>query len=96
MKPYRSMPATEPPPPPAGHSWLPFVLVLGLLGFVLAGSFMLAGIELTLAIAGVSVVLGGAAAFHYIVWGWWLSRYLREDVEADEGQTDGGAEEDRR
>jgi hypothetical protein len=80
------MPPTEPastPTPPPRNSWLPLVLVLVLLGFVLAMSFMLAGVKLTLAIAGVVVVLGGAAAFHYIVWGWWLSRYIREDVEAE-------------
>jgi len=78
------MPPTEPPRPPAPsprHSWLPLVLVLGLLCFVLAISFVLAGIELTLVIVGVVVVLAGAAAFHYIVWGWWLSRYIRDDVE---------------
>jgi hypothetical protein len=80
------MPPTKPsvpPAPPPRNSWLPLVLVLGLLAFVLAMSFMLAGIELTLAIVGIIVVLGGAAAFHYVVWGWWLSRYIREDVEAE-------------
>jgi hypothetical protein len=80
------MPPTKPsapPAPPPRNSWLPLVLVLGLLAFVLAMSFMLAGIELTLAIVGIIVVLGGAVAFHYIVWGWWLSRYLREDVEVE-------------
>jgi len=85
------MPPTEPQPPtapPSWNSWLPLVLVFGLLVFVLAVSFMLAGTVLTLVIAGVAVVLGGAAAFHYIVWGWWLSRYIHDDVEAEEKQAE--------
>jgi threonine/homoserine/homoserine lactone efflux protein len=65
------------------------MLVLGLLVLVLAASFMLAGIELTLAIAGVVVVLGGAAAFHYMVWGWWLSHFLRDEGEQEDRTSDG-------
>jgi hypothetical protein len=77
------LPPTDAKPPP-GHSWLVLGLVLVLLGFVLAASFLLVGIELTLVIAGVVAVLGGAAAFHYVVWGWWLSRFIRDDGDAQE------------
>jgi hypothetical protein len=37
-------------------------------------------------------VLAGLAAFHYVVWGWWLSNAIREDVEAEERAA---AEEER-
>ena len=26
----------------------------------------------------------GLAALHYVVWGWWLGRMIRRDVEAEE------------
>ena len=29
-------------------------------------------------------VLAPLAAFHYVVWGWWLGDVIREDVEAEE------------
>jgi hypothetical protein len=74
--------------PPAALSWLSFVLALALSGFVLAASFLLVGIELTLVIAGVVAVLGGAAAFHYVVWGWWLSRYIRDDPDPPGPESD--------
>jgi Flp pilus assembly protein TadB len=51
---------------------------------ILVGLFFI-----TLGAVGPIVVIGGGvfalAAFHYIVWGWWLSRYIRDEV----------AEEDR-
>jgi hypothetical protein len=39
-----------------------------------------------LAIAAVLVFgLGGVIAlFHYVIWGWWLARTIREEVEAEE------------
>ncbi len=42
-----------------------------------------------LAIVAVLVfVIGGVIAlFHYIVWGWWLGRTIREEVEAEERKT---------
>jgi len=93
------MPPTKPstpPAPPPQHSWLPLVLVFGLLAFVLAMSFMLAGIELTLAIVAIVILLGAAAAFHYVVWGWWLSRYIREDVEAEKRDVETTDEENHK
>lgn len=37
---------------------------------------------------GPVLLIGGGvfamAAFHYVVWGWWLGRIIREESEADE------------
>jgi len=65
------------------------------LSIVLAGGALLLGIGvlsmLAAPVAGVMLgviamvlLLAGLAAFHYVVWGWWLGGAIRADVEAEE------------
>jgi hypothetical protein len=42
------------------------------------------GGPLAIATAVVLIPIGLVALFHYVVWGWWLSRTIREEVEAEE------------
>ena len=42
----------------------------------------LAGV--VLGIIGLVLFLAALAAFHYVVWGWWLGGVIRAEVEADE------------
>jgi hypothetical protein len=60
----------------AGVGALVIAVVLGLLMIPVAG--------VALAAVVLVFVLVALAAFHYVVWGWWLSNTIREDVEADE------------
>lgn len=68
---------------PARSSFLPIVLALGVLGLVCVGLFFLTG-----GFFGIVLIIGGGvfalAAVHYLVWGWWLSGIIREDVAAEE------------
>lgn len=75
------MPAPEKPPPTG--SLLPLSMA-GCLA-VLASVVLL---FLTLGFAGVALatvgVLFAVVAFHYLVWGRWLSQSIRDEVEAEE------------
>lgn len=70
-----------------GGSLIP---VLTVLGFVLAVIVVLvgftgpAGLYVVLAISGVF----GFAALHYLLWGWWLMRRLRDANEGERADTD--------
>jgi protein-S-isoprenylcysteine O-methyltransferase Ste14 len=72
-----------PEPTPQRGSWLSVVLASMLLLVVCTLLFFL-----TLGGFGWVMVAGGCvfafAAFHYLVWGWWLGRVIREDVEAED------------
>jgi hypothetical protein len=35
-----------------------------------------------LGLVAVVAVFGGAVAFHYVAWGWWLPRVLKDDSES--------------
>ncbi|HEX4146506.1 MAG TPA: hypothetical protein VHY91_23600 [Pirellulales bacterium] len=77
-------PEPEGPKPPA--SWLSLLLAAGVGFMILAGLVMLTGGYL-----GLVIVVGGGvfamAAFHYLVWGWWLSDKLRRaEAEAEAEQ----------
>jgi hypothetical protein len=69
-------PEPEGPKRPAG--WLPLLLAAGVGIMILTALVMLTGGYL-----GLVIVVGGGvfamAAFHYLVWGWWLSDKLRRD-----------------
>lgn len=60
----------------AGVGALIIACALGFLMIPVAG--------VALAAAGIVFVFVAIAAFHYVVWGWWLSSVIREDVEAEE------------
>lgn len=72
----------EPPPRPKG-SLFPVLVVVGFglamtIGLVaLTGA---AGLFVVLALAGVF----GFAALHYVLWGWWLAKRIREEQQAEE------------
>jgi len=72
---------------PKVSAWISLLLA-GVAGMaVVAGLFMLMlQFGGPLAIVAVLVFgLGGLVAlFHYVVWGWWLSGTIREEVEAEE------------
>jgi hypothetical protein len=64
-------------------SFLSIVLALMVAVALFVGLFFL-----TLGLVGPILVLGvgvfALAAFHYLVWGWWLSGAIRRDVEEEE------------
>ena len=68
--------------PPRG-SWLSLLLVA--IG-ALVGLAVLIVLTLGQMIFVLVIVAGifGLAAFHYVVWGWWLSRMIRDEEQADE------------
>ena len=77
----------DPPPAPKRGGSLFTVFAAGFM-LLLAGGAL---VFLTLPLAGVVLAMGGvmaifcfAAFFHYLVWGWWLSGIIRDDVEAEE------------
>ena len=78
------------------HSSLLSILLAGLFGVaILVGLFFL-----TLGAVGPMVVIAGGvfalAAFHYLVWGWWLSRYIRDEVAEEDRETQRRAAEQGR
>jgi hypothetical protein len=80
-------PPTEEPPKPGAWVSILLAAVVGLI--VVTGLFVLMlQIGGPLAIACVLVLgIGGViAAFHYLLWGHWLGRTIREEVEAEERQ----------
>ena len=55
--------------------------------FLLAGLFLVMlqlGGPLAIATAVILIPIGLVALFHYVVWGWWLSATIRDEVEAEE------------
>ncbi|HWB00023.1 MAG TPA: hypothetical protein VG713_16095 [Pirellulales bacterium] len=76
----------QPLPPPATppkRSWWPIVLTV-LVGIAIAAALVF----LTLGVFAVVLAIAGGvfalAALHYLVWGQWLSRMIRDEVEAEE------------
>jgi hypothetical protein len=64
-------------------SWLAVLIVLGFGVTVVVGLIALtgvAGLYIVLALAGVL----GFAAFHYLLWGWWLTKRIRQEPESEE------------
>ena len=79
-------PPLEPPePPPKSGSYLSIILAGLLAVAVFIGLFFL-----TLGAVGPILVIGvgvfALAAFHYVVWGWWLSKLIQQDAEEEEGR----------
>lgn len=62
---------------------MPILLALGLGLLVFAVLFVLtSGAILPAAIA--AGVIFGVAALHYVIWGWWLSGYIRRQVDEEQ------------
>ena len=64
------------------------ILLAGLLALaILVGLFFL-----TLGAVGPMVLIAvgvfALAAFHYLVWGWWLSRYIHDEVEEEDRENE--------
>ncbi|MEX2025762.1 MAG: hypothetical protein WEH44_00655 [Pirellulaceae bacterium] len=82
----------QPDQAPRPGAWIS-ILLAGVAGLqAIAGLFVLMlQIGGPLAVAAVLVFgLGGVIAlFHYLVWGWWLGRTIREEVEAEERERSG-------
>lgn len=72
-----------PEPTPSGRSCLPITLA-ALLGFlVLVVLTLLTGGAFGF-LAAVGAVVFCLALLHYLIWGWWLSKLIRREVEDDE------------
>lgn len=74
---------TEPPKPRA--SCFPILLALGLALLVFAVLYVFTSGKIKYAAAAAGVIFG-VAALHYVVWGWWLSGYIRRQVEEEQDQ----------
>jgi hypothetical protein len=74
-----------PPPeqPKPRSSLLPVVLTIGVTLLICTALFFL-----TSGFFGLVIVMGGAifafAAVHYVLWGWWLSKMIRDEVDAED------------
>ncbi|HEY2148602.1 MAG TPA: hypothetical protein VGH32_11730 [Pirellulales bacterium] len=87
FEPPRRGPPLPPPAPAKPSGSLLSVLMAGVAALVIAavlGLLMIPVAGVALAAVVLVFVLVALAAFHYVVWGWWLSNAIREDVEAEE------------
>ena len=77
----------RPDPTPKPGAWISIFLA-GVAGLALFAGLFLLMLQFGGPLAVVAVLvfgLGGLIAlFHYLVWGWWLGRTIREEVEAEE------------
>lgn len=71
--------------PPKTGSLLPLSLA-GCLGAFLAIVLFFLTLGFAWMAAGIAAVLFGVVAFHYLVWGRWLSSTIRAEVEAEEAR----------
>jgi hypothetical protein len=84
------MPPPEPPSkasaeaPSKTKGCVAVLMALGLAALVFAGLFLLTSGRIAIA-AVIAAVIFGAVALHYVIWGWWLSGIIREQVEDEEG-----------
>ena len=62
---------------------LSILLALVLAGLVFAGLFLLTSGSVVVA-ALIAGAIFGVAALHYILWGWWLSGIIHQQVEEEE------------
>ena len=64
--------------------------LMALLMVVLAATLLMALVAMILpGVLGVVLVVGGIgwfAVMHYVLWGWWLSGYLKRQADRDEKQ----------
>jgi type VI protein secretion system component VasK len=83
---------TAPPLPPKPElyekprgSWLAILLAGGVLFLVVVGlTFLTLGyFGPVIVVAG---IMGGVVLFHYLVWGWWLEKILRQAKAEEDAQ----------
>jgi hypothetical protein len=84
----RSAPAQDRSDPrPTPGAWIS-ILLAGVIGLALTTGLFVLMLQFGGPLAVVAVLvfgLGGVIAlFHYVIWGWWLGRTIREEVEAEE------------
>jgi|GEM_PF-1538284 len=75
------------PAPSGASSWFTIVLAIAAGLFILVGFgalllVLFASIGWVIAIGGIFAL----AAFHYVVWGWWLGGMIRREAEKSEGE----------
>ena len=74
-------------PRPTPGAWIT-ILLAGVIGLALTSGLFVLMLQIGGPLAVVAVLvfgLGGVIAlFHYLVWGWWLGRTIREEVAAEE------------
>jgi uncharacterized membrane protein len=95
----RESPLSRPDEERKPGGWISILLaaVVGLA--VVTGLFVLmlqVGGPLAVACVLVLGIGGVIAAFHYLIWGHWLGRTIREEVEAEERERAAGREGERR
>lgn len=71
------------PEPPKSRGCFSVLLALIVAVLVFAGLFILTSGAVAPAAVAAGVIFG-VAAFHYVVWGWWLSGLIRRQVEEEE------------
>lgn len=71
------------PPAPSSRGCFSVVLAAGLALLVFAVLFMLSGGAVAPAVVAAAAIFG-VAALHYVIWGWWLSGIIRQQVEDEE------------
>jgi hypothetical protein len=85
----------RPDPAPKPGAWIS-ILLAGVVAFALCAGLFLLMLQFGGPLAVVAVLvfgLGGVIAlFHYVIWGWWLGRTIREEVEAEERERQRGGE----
>ena len=79
------MPSDE--PTPKRSSFFSTVMALALIVLLIAGIY-----GLSLGTAGPALIIAAGVfamgALHYMIWGWWMGRMIREDVEAEERESE--------
>ncbi len=76
-------PRKPPEKPPQTGSFLP-ILLAGCLASLVGVALLFLTMGIAGPIAAVGGIMIGVVAFHYLVWGRWLSAGIRADVEAEQ------------
>jgi hypothetical protein len=70
------------------------ILLAGVAGLAICAGLFVLMLQFGGPLAVVAVLVFGLgsviALFHYLIWGWWLGRTIREEVEAEERQRNPG------
>jgi hypothetical protein len=73
---------TEPERENKRGSWLSFLLV-GSLSLVILAALVVLTMGYVGLVIGIGAGIFAVAAFHYVVWGWWLSKIIRDEEQAE-------------